>query len=93
MFAKLCTELDKSLTSRNEQVSDGNVPNGASPKASLYPILTSPTAAEKEAEAEASAAAAVEAALEAAAERIELQDMNTAKNNEYLKHCMENADS
>ena len=61
--------------------------------ASLYPVLRNPSAAEKEAEAAASAAAAVEAAVEAAAERIELQEMNEAKNTEYLKYCMDNADT
>ena len=75
-------------------MSDGSVPNGTPPHTeSIYPALTSPTAAEKEAEAAASAAAAVEAAIEAAAERIEMQEMNIAKNNEYLKYSMENSDS
>ena len=82
VFSKLCTELDKSLTKRNEPASDSSIPNGTPPPPasdSLYPALTSPTAAEKEAEAAASAAAAVEAALEAAAERIEMQEMNEGK--------------
>ena len=79
LFANLCTELDKSLTSRNEQISYDHPPNETPPADSLYPILTSPNAAEKEAEAAASAAAAVEAAVEAAAERIELQVMNASK--------------
>ena len=95
VFSKLCKELDKSLTKRNEQDSDVNMLNGTPPPPpsdSLYPALTSPSAAEKEAEAAASAAAAVEAALEAAAERIELQEMNEGKD-EYLKHCMENPNS
>ena len=75
-------------------MSDGSVPNGTPPQTeSIYPALTSPTAAEKEAEAAASAAAAVEAAIEAAAERIEMQEMNMAKNNEYLKYSMENSNS
>ena len=95
VFAQLCKELDKSLTRRNEQFSDSSIPNGTPPPPpsdSLYPALTSPSAAEKEAEAAASAAAAVEAALEAAAERIELQEMNEGKN-DYLKECMENLNS
>ena len=91
IFAKLCTELDKSLTSRNQPWSDGDVPNGDLPVASLYPIIGNElTASEKEAEAAASAAAAVEAAVEAAAERIELQEINEAKNKEYLKYCADN---
>ena len=93
IFTQLCTELDKSLTSRNQHELDCNIPNGELCHASLYPALTNPSAAEKEAEAAALAAAAVEAALEAAAERIELQEINEAKNTEYLKHCMDNADS
>ena len=93
VFSELCKKLDKLLTSRNQQISDNNVPSRTPPSDSIYPNLMSATAAEKQAEAEASAAAAVEAAYESAAERIELQDMSAGKNNEYQKHCMENADS
>ena len=97
IFAQLCAELDKSLESRKQPQSNASVPNGNFSRVeisnSLYPTLSNPSAAEKEAEAAASAAAAVEAAVEAAAERIELQEINEAKNKAYLKYCMDNADS
>ena len=79
VFKSLCIKLDKSITNRKEQDSDDQSANETSPAESLYPVLSSPAAAEKEAEAAASAAAAVEAAVEAAAEQIELQVMNASK--------------
>ena len=84
IFSRLCVQLDKTLAGRKGHSEGTSLENGGLPVPTqaaerIYPILSSPSEAEKAAEAAASAAAAVEMALDAAAEQIELNELNISK--------------